>query len=142
MKVLRKNQVVIFVVALMMVAAGYLNYTSQISEEVSVKQSEEGYDYAGIGDAKLVDSESIVGEENTIKETIENNISNSVETSSQENNTQANNIINGTENTVQTNSENTEDYFTSSKLQRDNMYYTYTCIIYKYYYIFKTFCFY
>ena len=69
MKVLRKNQVVIFVVALMMVAAGYLNYTSQISEEVSVKQSEEGYDYAGIGDAKLVDSESIVGEENTIKET-------------------------------------------------------------------------
>lgn len=112
MKILKKNQIVISVIALMLVAAGYLNYSSQLSQEVSTKEAEEQYDYAGIGDAKLVDSEEIVGEENTIKETISNleqNTQNEKETDN--------------ENTIQTNAnETTNDYYTSSRLERDKMY--------------------
>lgn len=112
MKILKKNQIVISVIALMLVAAGYLNYSSQLSQEVSTKEAEEQYDYAGIGDAKLVDSEEIVGEENTIKETISNleqNTQNEEETDN--------------ENTIQTNAnETTNDYYTSSRLERDKMY--------------------
>lgn len=113
MKILKKNQIVISVIALMLVAAGYLNYSSQLSQEVSTKEAEEQYDYAGIGDAKLVDSEEIVGEENTIKETLSNLEQNSI--NEEENN--------NTENTIQTNAnEVTNDYYTASRLERDKMY--------------------
>lgn len=112
MKILKKNQIVISVIALMLVAAGYLNYSSQLSQEVSTKEAEEQYDYAGIGDAKLVDSEEIVGEENTIKETISNLEQNT------QNEEKADN-----ENTIQTNAnETTNNYYTSSRLERDKMY--------------------
>lgn len=112
MKILKKNQIVISVIALMLVAAGYLNYSSQLSQEVSTKEAEEQYDYAGIGDAKLVDSEEIVGEENTIKETISN----------LEQNTQNKEEVDN-ENTIQTNAnETTNNYYTSSRLERDKMY--------------------
>ncbi len=117
MKIFKRNQVVISVIALMLIAAGYLNYTSQISSEVSAKESEEKYDYAGIGDAKLVDSEKIVGEENNIKETISNNTTNEIQNvnETKENNT-------NTETMQTNNNEPLDNYFTSSKLQRDNMY--------------------
>lgn len=125
MRIFKKNQIIISVVALMLIAAGYLNYSSQISEEVANRKTEEGYDYAGIGDAKLVDSELVVGEENNIKETMANKSSedtNNVNT--KEENTTNENIANNTSenNTVETNSNGEEDYFTSSKLQRENMY--------------------
>lgn len=125
MRIFKKNQIIISVVALMLIAAGYLNYSSQISEEVANRKTEEGYDYAGIGDAKLVDSELVVGEENNIKETMANNSSedtNNVNT--KEENTTNENIANNTSenNTVETNANGEEDYFTSSKLQRENMY--------------------
>ena len=76
MRIFKKNQIIISVVALMLIAAGYLNYSSQISEEVANRKTEEGYDYAGIGDAKLVDSELVVGEENNIKIFIDNLMAN------------------------------------------------------------------
>lgn len=117
MKILKKNQIVISVIALMLVAAGYLNYSSQVSQEVSSKEAEEQYDYAGIGDAKLVDSEEIVGEENTIKETMANSMQN------QQNEKIDEPKDNNTEKTVETNAnETSNDYFTSSRLERDKMY--------------------
>ncbi len=116
MKILKKNQIVISVIALMLVAAGYLNYSSQLSQEVSSKEAQEQYDYAGIGDAKLVDSEEIVGEENTIKETMANSTQN-------KQNEEKDNQQNNTQNTVETNANEAQnDYFTSSRLERDKMY--------------------
>ena len=113
MKILKKNQIVISVIALMLVAAGYLNYSSQVSQEVSSKETEEQYDYAGIGDAKLVDSEEIVGEENTIKETMANSMQN------QQNEKIDEPKDNNTEKTVETNAnETSNDYFTSSESQK------------------------
>ena len=44
MRIFKKNQIIISVVALMLIAAGYLNYSSQISEEVANRKTEEGYD--------------------------------------------------------------------------------------------------
>lgn len=125
MRIFKKNQIIISVVALMLIAAGYLNYSSQISDEVSSRKTEEGYDYAGIGDAKLVDSELVVGEENNIKETMANSSENTSTTnatnSSTENVTNTNN--NTSENKIEeTTANGEEDYFTSSKLQRENMY--------------------
>ena len=127
MRIFKKNQIIISVVALMLIAAGYLNYSSQISEEVANRKTEEGSDYAGIGDAKLVDSELVVGEENNIKETMANNSSedtNNVNTKEENITNENENIANNTSenNTVETNANGEEDYFTSSKLQRENMY--------------------
>lgn len=96
-KVLKKNQVVIFAISLMLIAAGYLNYDSNISKETSGNNIESIENIAGIGDATLVDSEAIVGEENSIINSINND--SSIETSSTE-----------------------TDYFTSSRIDRDNMY--------------------
>ena len=96
MKILKNNQIIIYVLALMLVAAGYLNYTSQNNKLVETS-SDAGIidtnEIADIGDAKLVSSNDIVEDTNTISEDTE-------ETSS--------NVSN--------------EYFTKSKLERETMY--------------------
>lgn len=104
--ILKKNQIAIFIIAIIFVMVGYLNYNSKISKEVSSNEINNVGNYAGIGDAKLVDSEAIVGEENTIV----NNITN-------QSNQSENNV------SVETSSKTSEgNYFTTSKIDRDNMY--------------------
>lgn len=104
---LKKNQVIIYVIALMLVVAGYLNFTANgdLSSAVQTASSEEELDkVANIGDAQLV-STNPVSEES--KES-ENN---------EENNLVAEN------NTVSTNSDvKDKNYFSTSRLDRDTMY--------------------
>lgn len=108
MKILKKNQVIIYVIALMLVVAGYLNYTvtNDFSTAIQTSSSEEEIaQMANIGDAQLVSSNDI----------IENN-------STQDNCINSNNEINAV---VSTNSgiiKNDSDYFSTSKLERDTMY--------------------
>lgn len=115
MKSLKKNQVVIFVIALMLVAAGYLNYTANNMDNVSIPTSlnANSIDYAGIGDAKLVSS-------NNVEETnqVENN-ANEIKDTVQSNSTEIKN-----ENIVTTNSTEIENntYFDTSRLEREKMY--------------------
>ena len=116
MKLLKKNQVIIYVIAVMLMVAGYLNYTTRTSDEaVQASSSEinETDQFANIGDARLVSSEAV--EENTTNET--NTIQNQVA----ENTT---NTINKTANNTlaQETSASTDDYFAKSKLERDTMY--------------------
>ena len=60
MKSLKKNQVIIFVIALMLVAAGYLNYDTNMSEEIPVStEILDENQLADIGDAKLVNANEI-----------------------------------------------------------------------------------
>ena len=65
MKNFKKNQVVIFVIALMLVTAGYLNFSNQekLKENLiptsSVADSEE---MAAIGDATLVNANEVANE--------------------------------------------------------------------------------
>ena len=55
---MKRNQVIIYAIALMLVAAGYLNYTSNIeSTQVSSEVNEINDEHSDIGDAKLVSSE-------------------------------------------------------------------------------------
>lgn len=121
MKLLKKNQIIIYVIALMLVAAGYLNYTTtqgNNSVETSMQMESDDMQLANIGDAKLVSSEEVIenstNEENTINSNAENveNITNSM------------NVNNRTDTntTVETSTNDTSDYFVKSKLERDTMY--------------------
>ena len=117
MKLLKKNQVIIYVIAVMLMVAGYLNYTTRTADETvqASSQVNETDEYANIGDARLVSSEAV--EENTTNET------NTTENQVAEN-TNTTNITNETTNntTTQETSVTSDDYFAKSKLERDTMY--------------------
>lgn len=127
MKFFKKNQVIISVIALMLMAAGYLNFTNngsdfnKTAETGSLIDSEQ---MAAIGDAQLVSTkpaeaneikdESLnVTEENTIKNEIDSNENSNKEAESKQEN-----------NTIETNSKTvtTSEYFTESRLEREKMY--------------------
>ena len=108
MKFLKKNQIIIYVIALMLVVAGYLSFTStdDLSSAVKTSSSEEELmQMANIGDAQLVSS-NIYESKNEI---IENNvITNNIENNSI---TTSGSILNSNSN-----------YFSTSRLERDTMY--------------------
>ena len=107
MKIIKKNQLTLLVLALMLVTAGYLNYNS--NQNVTT-----GTEIASIGDATLVSSN--VTENNN---SIENN------NALVENNTE-NSIVNQNESSsITTNSDvkdESEEYYSSARLERDKMY--------------------
>ena len=124
---LKKNQVIIYVIVLMLVTAGYLNYTTNTAEQVSAQTSMEmeandDMQIADIGDATLVSSNDVVV--NTTNTNTTNNVSTS------ENKETSQGDADTTENTISTNNISTEtnatvttdEYFTKSKLERDTMY--------------------
>lgn len=108
MKIIKRNQLIILVISLMLITAGYLNFTADNNTVTT------SYLTAELGDATLVSSNSVV--ENSIEENtlVENN---TVE------NSEDNNILeeNNTVETVAT-YEVDDTYFTTSKLERENMY--------------------
>ena len=127
MKLLKKNQVIIYAIAIMLMAAGYLNYTTnQNGESLETStQTEESSNMAiaNIGDARLVSSNDIVGNEtNNTNNTNPNNTSTNNQASNQTSNT-TENLANGENNTQETNAKvEDDDYFAKSKLERDTMY--------------------
>lgn len=118
MKVIKKNQIVIFVIALMFITAGYLNFANQnnnvnLLATSSLADSEQ---MAAIGDAQLVSAnevsnnnteESIYTQNNLNSDTIQENIQIENENISETSNNQ----------TLQQ-----DNYFTQSRLDRENMY--------------------
>lgn len=133
MKIIKKNQIVIFVIALMLVSAGYLNYTAnnKNTNTITTAGGVEKLDVAGIGDAKLVSSNSIEETNEIQSNSNENNINTelSTETSNNTNEIEENKTnTEENENTTLTTSSNTKEdenniqYFKESKLTRDTMY--------------------
>ena len=119
---IKKNQVIIYVIALMLVTAGYLNYTTNTAEQVSAEtamemEAKDDMQIADIGDATLVSSNDVV-ENVTDNANVTENTTVSENTIKEEtNNVEENNT------TTQTNATVTKDeYFTKSKLERDTMY--------------------
>ena len=107
MKILKRNQLIILIISLMLVTAGYLNFTSTNEKTTDV--------VASLGDATLVNSNATQETEEEIithteLETDENNISTAEKTTKDTDKTE----------TVETVQEDT--YFTTSKLERENMY--------------------
>lgn len=93
LKNIKSNQIILFVVALMLVSAGYLSYSMKATPVSSNIVSEN--EVSSIGDAQLVSSNNII-DSNSLNEV-------SVATSS-------------------SSSSRTDDYFASSRLGRDTMY--------------------
>jgi len=95
MAIIKKNQIIILVVSLMLITAGYLNY--MYSDGMILASKKEGENF---GDATLVSSN------NLIEEDIEN-------------------LVNKEEKTVELQSSitsNENDYFVITKLERSKMY--------------------
>lgn len=115
MKVLKKNQLTILVIALMLVTAGYLNYNSRNDAVSTGTNVIEGEQYAAIGDATLVNSGELLEEKD--KQAIINTISSANSNESEEIKEEKKQE----ENTIQTNAKK-DDYFDNSKLERDKMY--------------------
>lgn len=118
MKILKRNQIIILVIALMLVSAGYLNYTANTDTNAMPTSSGEEIQYAGIGDAKLVSSNGVV-ETNTQESIVPND-------TIEENTILENGLVENTEEAKTTNAStsNTEadEYFSSSRLNRETMY--------------------
>lgn len=123
--IIKKNQIIIYVIAIMLMTAGYLNYTTkqgensiQTSLDIEAKDDSR---LADIGDATLVSSSDVVVDDlknETNTENTTNITTNEVKENTIENNV---NQVNSTEQTS-SNVSNNNEYFTKSKLERDNMY--------------------
>ena len=138
MKFLKKNQVIIYVTALMLVVAGYMNFTANgdLKSAVQTASSEEELDkMANIGDAQLVSSNvvsnNIVSENqesiSNVNDANSNEIANIEKdnTTNTENNNNVTNEGKNQNNIVETStkvSNSDENYFSTSKLERDTMY--------------------
>ena len=119
MKILKRNQLIVLVVSLMLITAGYLNFTTN-QENVATSIIAERTDTA-IGDAEFVSTvphnENNV-EENAIVENNENAISNGM-SNEQENLVETN----ATEQKQEESKKSENDYyFITSKLDRNTMY--------------------
>ena len=105
MKVLKRNQIIIFFLALMLVTAGYLSTTSNHN----LLQTSVSTNYNNTNVANSVDDSSTIGDATFVNGgvLVENEDLNMI-----------------SNNTVSTNTKSTEvdDYFSNSKLQRDSMY--------------------
>lgn len=115
MKILKRNQIVIAVIALMLVTAGYLNFANQNKESnlVATSSVADSELMAGIGDAQLVSANEATESNNQIQNENVQNTEN-VTTNTNTENTKSNTTINTQ---IQEDS-----YFAQSRLDRDKMY--------------------
>lgn len=113
MRIIKRNQLIILVISLMLITAGYLNFTSDSNTSKQTAKL-----FAELGDATLVSTNAIVENDET---KVENTVaSNNVDTEETVSNDVSNNVE---ENIIETNAEAVDDtYFTTSKLERENMY--------------------
>ena len=128
MKIFKKNQIIIYVIALVLMTVGYLNYTNRTkkidSVETSVETESENLNNTNsdeIGDAKLVSSNDIASNDN--ENVVEENIDTSKEIEENNENKEEEEQNQTEETNGEVNKEEEEDdYFEKSKLERDTMY--------------------
>ena len=115
MKILKRNQIVVAVIALMLVTAGYLNFANQNKESnlIPTSSAADSELMAGIGDAQLVSANETKENNQTQNETVEN-----TENVATTNKTKEDTASNITQNT----SAQEDSYFAQSRLDRDKMY--------------------
>ena len=124
---LKKNQVIVYVIALMLVTAGYLNYTTNTAEQVSAQtameiEANDDMQIANIGDATLVSSEAVAENEMTENTTNTENTETNTTENENTNMTDTTNTTGNSEATATTATVTSDEYFTKSKLERDTMY--------------------
>lgn len=137
MKIIKKNQIIIYTLALMLITAGYLNYTTnmnksqatstEVSQEMSVeskndsieenegKLEEDKKEYVENAEGKLV--------ENTVQNKSNMNINENSNSNEETNVTKTNKLVADIgDATLVSSNDLVEDYFAKSKLERENMY--------------------
>ncbi len=133
-QILKKNQIIISVIAIMLIAAGYMNYTSNEKQALETAVLTDSEKYAGIGDATLVsanvaDNNDLVNNDETQNTDNENNDTSKNEDKkdeikSNEQNTET--TENAVQNEINTSTNVTEtsgdQYFAELRLERDKMY--------------------
>ena len=128
--IIKKNQIVVLVIGLMIIAAGYLSYTNNESNNSTLETGviADSEEMASIGDAKLVSANVAEGNVIEANSITENSSGNNIATNSNEivnsvNEINTNSISTNTiSNTVETATITVDEYFTSSRLERDTMY--------------------
>ena len=124
-QILKKNQIIISVIAIMLIAAGYMNYTSNEKQALETAVLTDSEKYAGIGDATLVSAN--VTDNNDAQNITDDSTKNEDEIKSNEQNTEnKENDKNTVQNEVNTSTTVTEtsgdQYFAELRLERDKMY--------------------
>ena len=130
-QILKKNQIIISVIAIMLIAAGYMNYTSNEKQALETAVLTDSEKYAGIGDATLVsanvaDNNDLVNN-NEGQNITDDSTKNEDEIKSNEQNTEnKENDKNTVQNEINTSTTVTEtsgdQYFAELRLERDKMY--------------------
>lgn len=126
-QILKKNQIIISVIAIMLIAAGYMNYTSNEKQALETAVLTDSEKYAGIGDATLV-SANVADNSDVVNNNEGQNITDDSvkkeEIKSNEQNTETTeNAVQNEINTSTTVTETSGDqYFAELRLERDNMY--------------------
>ena len=112
LKFINKNQMIVLGIALILVTVGYVNFASvnTKTEETSANEIE----YAGIGDAKLVNSSNVVEIGDAISTTSENTVDNVLTDDDTNEIVQTSNVTKE--------SSDVDEYFSQSKLNRQTMY--------------------
>lgn len=133
-QILKKNQIIISVIAIMLIAAGYMNYTSNEKQALETAVLTDSEKYAGIGDATLVsanvaDNNDFVNNDETQNTDNENNDTSKNEDkkdeikSNEQNTETTENAVQNEINTSTTVTENSgNQYFAELRLERDKMY--------------------
>lgn len=133
MKILKRNQIIISVLALMLITVGYMSFTSNSENALQTANLVDSEKMAGIGDAKLVNSndieeESSVSSEENDNSSDENAIVDNKESDSVKNTETSETSTSTGVTTVNSNNysnvENgdSKNYFVASRLERDKMY--------------------
>ena len=136
-QILKKNQIIISVIAIMLISAGDMNYTSNEKHAVQTAVLTDSEKYAGIGDATLVsanvtDNNDLVNNDETQNTDNENNDTSKDEDkkdeikSNEQNTENKENDKNTVQNEINTSTNVTEtsgdQYFAELRLERDKMY--------------------
>ena len=122
---LKKNQMVIFFIAIMLIVVGYLNYSS-VNNDESLESSIKLEEVAGIGDAKLVNSNAILEQgalvENNDDKEDKEKIKSSIINEKSIIETNAGEIEKIDEEEEKENVNVNNEYYINSRLERDTMF--------------------
>lgn len=119
MKILKRNQLIVLVVSLMLITAGYLNFTTN-QENLQTSTVVADRDDESIGDAQLVSTVPSENEVNMIENLVNGQTDATEEQNvSVDNETPASSTV---DNTGDKKEESEDFYFTTSKLDRNTMY--------------------
>ena len=81
-KVLKRNQIIIYAIAIMLVTIGYMSYSMNVEQVAETSAMEEVNQVAGIGDARLVSNNNVITDEE--EASMNNNSEEELDTESKE----------------------------------------------------------